>query len=134
MPLVVPDVAEATILNFILGKTTAPANQILKLFKNAYTPSESTTLSDFTESTEAGYSPVTLNANNWTVSSNSGVTTASYAEQTFVFSQGATVYGYYIITSETNPQLLWAERFTSAPFVLPNSGGSIAITPKIGAE
>lgn len=135
MALVVSDISEQAILSLLLGATTNPGSQVLKLFKSSSTvPNESTVLSDFIEATQAGYSDKILNGTNWVIASASGTTTATYPEQTFTFTEAASIYGYYIVTSEQSPRLLWAERFTSAPFTLPASGGTIAITPKIGAE
>jgi hypothetical protein len=135
MALVVPDICEQTILSLLLGVTTNPGNQVLKLFKSSTTvPNESTVLSEFVEANQAGYSDKTLTGTSWTISTATGTTTATYSEQTFTFTEAAAIYGYYIVTSEPTPRLLWAERFTSAPFTLPTSGGTIAITPKIGAE
>ena len=135
MSLVVSDSCEQTILSLLLGATANSGFQILKLFTNSNgNPNEATVLSDFIEAAQTGYSDKILTGSDWTISTVSGTTTASYAEQTFTFTEAASVYGYYIVTSEQTPRLLWAERFTSAPFTLPGGGGTIAITPKIGAE
>ena len=135
MALVVSDVSEQAILSLLLGATANPGSQVLKLFKSSSTvPNESTVLSDFIEANQAGYSDKILNGTDWVITSTSGTTIATYPEQTFTFTEAASIYGYYITTSEQSPRLLWAERFTSAPFTLPSSGGTIAITPKIGAE
>jgi len=52
-----------------------------------------------------------------------------YDQQTFSFTTGADIYGYYI--TDTTPKLLWCERFTGAPFRLPSGGGTIAISPRV---
>lgn len=54
-------------------------------------------------------------------------TTASYSIQTFSMTQAANIYGYYI-TNVDGTQLLWAERFPHAPFIIPNWGGNITVT------
>lgn len=135
MAIIIPDKGEELILNFILGKKSVPATQTLRLFKNDYVPVESTNLVDFVEATENGYAPITLNSSNWTVMTNSGVTSANHTEQVFTFSEAVSVYGYYItVVADGNNQVLWAEKFTNAPFVLPANGGSIAITLRIAAD
>jgi hypothetical protein len=131
MSLVCPDSAEILMLQYIVNMTS-PDNRLLKLFKNNVTPGESTVIGTLTEATQAGYAPVTLVGSSWTTTQSSGVTTAVYSERTFTFTTGATIYGYYI-TTMTNA-LLWVERFSGAPFTLPDGGGEIAISPRLTLE
>ena len=128
--LVVPDVGEAFLLDLLVNS----ANRVLKLFTNNLTPSDSTTLSGITEASGSGYSSITLTGGNWTVATVSGVTTASFAEQTFSFTGAATVYGYYVTTAGGSPVLLWVERFTGAPFTLPSGGGQIGCSLRLNLD
>ena len=130
MALVVPDQkGEILMLQYIVGMVNAD-NPVLHLFSNDVTPSDSTVVGDLTEvSGSTGYAAITLVSNNWTTTQSGGVTTAVYSEQTFVFTTDATSYGYYV-TNETG-QLLWLERFSGAPFLLPDGGGTVSITSKL---
>ena len=151
MALVVPNDSEVLLLQYIINSTntdgTAPSatvatysggNRVLHLFTNNLTPAEGTTLGGVTEATAAGYAAVTLIGTAWSITTDGGgITTASYSEITFTFTTAVTCYGYYITTSSTYSggiKLLWLERFTGAPFVLPSGGGQIAITPKVSLE
>lgn len=126
MALTVPDVGKVELLKYMLKNSTAQ-NQILHLYSNDPTISDLTVLTDFTEVTGSGYSPINITGSSWNV--NLINTTASYAEQTFVFTGSVVAYGYYV--TNTNGDLLWCERFTNAPFTIPGSGGQIAITLNI---
>lgn len=151
MALVVPNDSEILLLQYIVNSTntdgTLPSatvstysggNRVLHLFTNNATPQETTTLGGITEATAAGYAAVTLLGTSWSIGTDGGgVTTASYSEITFTFTTAVTCYGYYITTSSTysgGVKLLWLERFTGAPFILPSGGGQIAITPKVSLE
>lgn len=129
MALVIPNASEVTLLNNMLNKST-PTNTVLHLYSNNLTPSSTTVIGDVTEVTSGGYAAITLTSSSWTVAtSGGGITTASYAEQTFNITTSATVYGYYI--TNLAGDLLWVERFTAAPFQLPGSGGQVLITSQI---
>jgi hypothetical protein len=128
MSLVVSDSAEIVLLQYLLNMTS-PTHPVLKLYKNDVTPSESTVIGGLTQATEAGYASITLPGTSWTTTQVSGVTTGVYSEQTFTFTTGATIYGYYVTT--TGGSLLWVERFPGAPFILPDGGGQIAVSPRI---
>lgn len=123
MALTVPDVGKVELLKYMLKNSTAQ-NQILHLYSNDPTISDLTVLGDFTEVAGSGYNPINITGSSWTV--NLTNTTASYAEQTFIFSGPISAYGYYV--TNTDGDLLWCERFINAPFTIPVSGGQIAIT------
>lgn len=126
----VPDLhGEILMLKYIVGLTNA-TSPVLHLFTNDVTPTDSTTIGGLTECSAAGYAPITLVSSNWTVGQSLGVTTASYSERTFSFSTTAIAYGYYV-TDISGPSLLWLERFSGAPFEIPDGGGSISITAKL---
>ena len=130
MALICPDVhGEILLLQYIVGMVNAD-NPVVHLFSNNVTPSDSTVIGDLTEvATGSGYEAITLASANWTTVQSGGVTTAIYSEQTFAFTTNATSYGYYV-TNETG-QLLWLERFSGAPFEIPDGGGTISITNKL---
>lgn len=130
MALVVPDQkGELLMLQYITGMVAA-GNPVLHLFSNDVTPSDSTVIGDLTEvATSKGYSAITLVSNSWTTTQSSGVTTAVYGEETFTFTTDATSYGYYV--TDENGDLLWLERFSGAPFSIPDGGGTISITAKL---
>jgi hypothetical protein len=132
MAISVPDIAEALLLQYIVG-LVAPGSPVIHLYEADLTPSETTTIGDFSQTAKAGYTAITLTSTYWTVStlvgSPGGVTTAMYSQQTFSFTTGADIYGYYI--TDSSAALLWCERFTGAPFRLPSGGGTIAISPRV---
>lgn len=134
MALVVPDVSEIILLQYIVNITTA-GDPVLHLYTNDLTPAEATpgpgTAGGPTEATEAGYAAITLTGSNWTTTQASGVTTAVHPGVTFSFTTGSEPYGYYVTDTGGTPAMLWIERFSGAPFTLPDGGGDIAITPKI---
>jgi hypothetical protein len=129
MALVIPNASEVKLLNNLLN-ISSPTNTILHLYSNNLTPSSTTVIGDVTETASGGYAAITLTSSSWTVAtSGGGITTASYAEQTFNITTSATIYGYYI--TNLAGDLLWLERFTAAPFQLPGSGGQVLITSQL---
>lgn len=135
MALVVPNVGEVRLLKYALNHTNAE-DQIIRLYKNNYTPVEGSVAGDFTEATFTGYVSLPLTGSSWSIATVSGVTTASYAAQGFTSSadQAAQdVYGYYIVDA-TSGILLWAERFTDGPYTIAVNGDQINVMPKITGE
>ncbi|MBA7586569.1 hypothetical protein ES695_00105 [Candidatus Atribacteria bacterium 1244-E10-H5-B2] len=130
--LVVPDVGEVLLLSYALNKVAA-TDVKLKLFTNDYTPVEGSVVANFTEAVAAGYTAIELAGASWTIESDGGVTTATYAQQTFTFTAASTNYGYYI-TNNDGSQVLWAERFSDAPHNIPSGGGTEKITVKLIGE
>lgn len=132
---ITPDISEILLLRYVLHNI-APGDPQLHLFKNNMTPSESDTISSYTEATELGYSAIPLLGSSWTFAISSGTSSASYSQQTFSFTTSSSVYGYYI--TNRNPsstqEVIFSERFAGAPYTLPTSGGSISITPVIKAD
>lgn len=126
MAMVIVNDGENEMLNriFVNG-----SDLTLRLFTNDYTPIETTILTDLTEVTGDGsYSANVLTNSSWTVTGGQ----ASYAEQTFTFAAGNTVYGFFVTWNDgVDDHLLLAERFSDGPYVLPSDGGTIAITPQI---
>ncbi len=132
MAIVVPNQGEQLLLDAFTGKT-AGQNLVLRLFTSNTTPAETDTEATYTEAAGNGYAAITLTAANWTTTPGAPTNTA-YAEQTFTFTGAlGNVYGYYF-TQVTSAKLVWAERFTSAPFNIANNGDQIKITPQITAD
>lgn len=134
MPLVVPNVGEELALKNFLNHT-APQNQVLRLYTNNITPAEGDTAATYTEASGGGYSAKNLTGSSWTVTPGAP-TEASYARQDFVFTSvpsTATMYGYFV-TQATSGILMWAERFTGAPYTIQNPNDEIRITPKITCD
>jgi hypothetical protein len=52
-----------------------------------------------------------------------------FSERTFTFNTNAIAYGYYVTT--TAGTLLWVERFSGAPFQIPDGGGTISISARL---
>ena len=121
--------SEVLLLSYMVKKIT-PDNPILRLFINNPSPFDNTiNASDLTEpTTYPGYANTTCTGASWSTTTVSGVTTIQYAEQTFSFTTGASVYGYYLTNAAG--ALLWVEMFSGAPFNLPGGGGVITVTPK----
>jgi len=135
MTLIIPSISDETILKFIFGKLSAPETQTLRLFTNNHNPSKNTILSNLSEATQPGYTSKNLNSSDWVVVTTGGITTALYPELIFTFTGPAQVYGYYVTTNSNGINyLMWVEKFTNAPFILPTSGGSISVSLNIGVS
>lgn len=130
MPLVVPDVGERRMLEYIVNRA-APTDLTLRLYVNDVDLlGESVVAADFTEASTVGYVPVLLPGSNWGVSTSDGVSVALYATGvSFNFAAAADVYGYYV--TDSAGRVMWAEEFPSAPFGLPAGGGQIVVRPQI---
>jgi len=139
MALNTPDVGDVRLLTYAL-KTNRPANLYLRLYENDYTVVDGSVIANFTALTMAGYTEGTLAAADWTVATVGNVTTATYtptaAETTFTMTADAVhdIYGYYIVDKTGTEQVLWAERFSDAPHIIPAAGAVQTITVKITAD
>lgn len=134
MTLVVPNIGEELALKAFLNHT-AGQNQTLKLYKSNTTPAETDTAATYTESTFTGYASKSLTGSSWTVTQGAP-SDATFAQQTFTSSADQTAencYGYFLVQASSG-SLLWAERFTGAPFVIQNNNDAIQLTPKITAD
>lgn len=129
MSLTVVDQGEAIILKALVGHTAGQALTI-RLFTNNITPGETDTESTYVEASGSGYLAKALTGGSWVVSG-TNPTQIAYAAQTWTFSGAlGNVYGYYL-TQTTSGLLVWAERFTNAPFGVANNGDTITVTPLI---
>lgn len=134
MALLVPNQGEDIALAALLNKT-APQDLDLCLFQNDYTPVETTTEANVTAATFTGYVVIQLTAASWTITPGAP-TSAAYAQQTFTSSAGSQnqpIYGYYL-KQRTSGKLIYAERFSDAPYTIVNNGDAIKVTPTITAD
>jgi len=125
MALQVTDAAKSLALAYLVANDVSVENLQLRLYSNDYTPSQDSLSTDFTQVTQSnGYAAINLIGSAWTVNG----PTASYPTQTWSFTGSVgNVHGYYVITT-TNNQVLFAERFPSAPYNIANSGDIISVT------
>ena len=135
MALIVPNNSEVLALKNFLNHT-APQDQYLKLYANNYDPVEASVVGDFTEAAGGGYTHIALTGASWTVATSGGLTTASYAQQTFTFTgaltTNPTIYGYFVV-QQTSGALMWAEKAAST-FTPANNGDTYKVTPQITGE
>ena len=124
MALLVPNVGEKEMLERILNGSD---NLQLHLFQVDHVPAEADTVTSYDEVSTGGYASKSLDAT-WNISGDP--TEGSYPQVSFDFTGSATIYGYYV-TDNGGSILLWAERFSDAPYNIPSGGGSVKITPKI---
>lgn len=133
MALKAVNIGEREILKKIVGDTGDTL--WLRLFDNDVTPAEGDTNNTYSESDGSGYTQIGLKGDSWTISTEAGDTThADYAQQTFTYSGGDTLYGYYVMEKsgyEGDSVVLMAEKFTDGPYTIPGGGGTVKITPKI---
>ena len=133
MALQAPTVGEVALLQYITN-TVAQTQLVLHLYNNDPTISASTVITNITEVPSGiGYVAITLAGTNWTTTTPGGLGTAVHSECTFSFTTAHSVYGYYI-TSTSSTKLLWMEKFSGAPFVLPAGGGTITISPRVSLQ
>ena len=130
MALVVPDEGEIELLKKLLKNTTDTEDYLLRLYKNNYVPSGTTTATDFTEANFTNYAEKTIARSDWATPT-TGVTNKAESEVTLQSwtcgTVGNTIYGYYVIGSVSG-KVLWAEKFASAR-VLEDSD-ILNVTPK----
>ncbi len=125
MSLLLTNAGETEMLQKFLS-----ANRRLKLYTNNKTPAEGDLLADYTEAVGNGYSDKQLLIANWIYDLDENDARASYPEQEFIFTGAVSIYGYYI-TDDPATKVLWAERFSDAPWVFPSGGGTGKITARI---
>lgn len=138
MALLAPNEGEVEILRRMVMAHIPVAGDTLKLrlYKNNKTPAEGDTFLQYTQCNGTGYAPIALVGTSWTITTQTGdSSSASYAQQTFTFTAGTgdTSYGYYITShyAAGDTRILWAEKYTDGPYVIPSGGGTIKITPRI---
>ena len=132
MTIKVPNEGELKIIEWALNddSTTAPEDFTLEIFKNDYTPVDTSTGSDFTAATFTGYSAATLTRGSFSgpTTNAQGKAELTYTEQQWDASSDETVYGYWV-RGATSGTVIWAERFSGARPL--TNGDTIRIVPKI---
>jgi len=144
MALLAGNEGETLMLKRILGDQsigdTTGDSLTLRLYDNNYTPVEGDSWLAFSESDGAGYGAVGIPGDTaggfsgWTYDTAAGDTvSATYAQVTFTYSGGDTLYGYYVTTRDGfgDTTVLWAEEFTDGPYTIPSGGGTVKVTPKV---
>lgn len=130
MALIVPDEGEIELLTKLLKNTTDTEDYLLRLYKNNYVPSGTTTLTDFTEADFTNYAEKTIARSDWSTPT-TGVTNKAESQVSIQAwtcgTVGNTIYGYYVIGSVSG-KVLWAEKFASTR-VLEDSD-ILNLTPK----
>src|SRR3990167_11508210 len=131
MALLAADIGEREMLDMIL-KDTTPEAQIVRLYSNDYDAVEGSVAGDFTEVVGGGYAAKTLTRGSWNAASTDGggVTSATYAAQTWSWTGAATVVGYFVVGA-TSGSLLWAERLYAGAGQVFGNGDSLTVTPKL---
>lgn len=138
MALVVPNSGEQLMIKLITGNIvhSNTTNLVAKLYTNNVTPNERSNSTSFTEASFSGYANVKLPGGSWIVSTNtiSNTTSATYSSISFVLNgtqpNNISVYGYYV-TFGNSGEVLWADRFPSAPVLLKNDQDQIQFAPYI---
>lgn len=133
MALYVPQVGALNFQEVLLGFLNTDVTTTLALFTDDLTPDWDSVFADFTEPTFDGYSPVVVDdfvdgGDDVHTRINIGATVREFTLAS-LSSGGADIYGYFVYYDSGN--LLWAERFTSAPITLDTPGQAIRITPRL---
>lgn len=131
MTLLAPQDGEVIALKALLNNT-AGQDQKLKLYKSNTTPANTDTAATYTESTFTGYAQASLSGASWSFTA-ANPSHADYAQQTFTSSANQTLenaYGYFVVQT-TSGKILWAERFTGAPYAIQNLNDAIQVTPVV---
>ena len=93
MTLVVPNVSEVIILEYILNKKV-PAELDIKLYVNNIIPSETDTVSTYVEASGNGYTEKQLVSGSWSISPGNP-SSSEHSQVTWTFTGGlGNVYGY----------------------------------------
>ena len=133
MALVVPDEGELELLDkMLLDALSVDENYVLKLFKNDFTPANTTSAGSLTEADFTNYAAKTLSRATWNVAVTNGSNKAETSYDTSPQSwtagtTGNTIYGYYVVGAASTA-VLWAERFATARVL--SDGDVLNLTPK----
>lgn len=134
MTLLVANLGEVAVLEYLVNKNGGTENLIYRLFTNNITPSETDTAGTYTEATGGGYAAKTLTGSSWTITPGAP-SSAAYARQDWVFSGPLTtnpdIYGYFVTRASTG-DLMLAERAVS--IATPDAGSEYRVVPQITAE
>lgn len=127
MPLVFPNNGEGDGLKFFLN-FSAPENLVLRLYSNNITPSETDTAATYTELAVSGYAAINLAGASWSIVEGAP-SSASFAEQTFTFTAGGSLYGCFF-TRASSGRLAAAELDAVGIYNF-GSGSTYKVTPQI---
>ena len=147
MALLAGNQGETLMLKRILGDQrsgdTTGDTLFLRLYDGDTTPTEGDTWLKYSESDGSGYAAIAVPGDStsgfpgWTYATGAGDTvSATFAQQTFTYSAGDTLYGYYVTSRDAagDTTVLWAELFTDGPYTIPGGGGTVKVTPKISLD
>lgn len=115
MGLIIPNEGELELLDKMLKVALlVDEDYLLRLYKNNYTPSATSTATDFIEADFDGYSEKTLVRSSWVSSVTvSGKASTNYPQQTWTCGAATNdIYGYYVLGADSG-KVLWAERFSN---------------------
>ena len=148
MALLAGNQGEELMLKRILGDQgsgdTTGDTLFLRLYDGDTTPTEGDTWLKYSESDGTGYAAIaipgdTAGGSGWTYTTGAApgdTVAATFAQQTFTYSGGDTLYGYYVTSRDAlgDTTVLWAEKFTDGPYTIPIGGGTVKVTPKISID
>jgi len=124
MAIVLTDSGKQKALEYLVGKDPTTESLILKLYSNDITPEDDDVVDLYTEVTGNGYTAKGLTIASWSIAAGSAV----YPQQTWTFTGAAgAIYGYYVVLA-TSGDLIFAERFSGAPYTVANNGDTIKVT------
>ncbi len=127
MAILITDAGKQKALEYLVGKDTTTESLILKLYSNNYTPDIEDVATFYTEVTGNGYASKALTSSSWSIVGGE----ALYPKQTWAFTGAAgAVYGYYAV-SATGGDVIFAERFSDAPYTIATNGDTIRVTLNI---
>jgi len=131
--IVLPNEGLPTLLEFWTGKTVNTfSNWNLVLFKNNYTPIQTTVYADLILATFGGYSPVVVDKSMWTTPTmvgNKATTTYTLNPTLWTVTSGSeTIYGAALVTP-SSPRIMCVERWvTPVPVAI---GGLLGYLPRL---
>lgn len=108
----------------------------LHLFSNNHTPAAGDTVSAYTECAFSGYSYVTMTTWGTPATVTSGLARMEEVQHDFTWDGTGSpgdIYGYYV-TDPSSGDLLWAERYGSAPFSPTLSQPTFSVLPRMDAQ
>jgi len=133
MSLVVTSQGEVVLLSSLLGQNPLPAVNY-RLYSNNWVPTQQDDLSNYTELTLAGYAPITVNATDWTIVTDSlGGAQVSAPEIAWLVSAAGPTYGYYV-TDPADSVVLWAEYIPGGPYNFLSDGSTFSLVPSFSAD
>lgn len=128
MTLKIPNVGELLLLKQLRDRLNVIS--FIRLYKNAYTPIDTSGVSDFEECDFTGYAQQQMTA--WSDAVLTAAGRAQIEETARIFSLtgigSQDVYGYYVV--DNDGALLWAERDDDGPRTVDTTHPDIAVVPR----